>query len=118
MGHILTWLVQVPQGNGRFLLQTAAEAAYSRLRGVDCQIKPKNGLNAVFWIEQMSDEEGEPIPHLESMTGPFDYSGEIDYSDDSDLTDYALSDRGKAILGQQLVWIECTEYCPYDTSDH
>lgn len=92
MGHILTWLVSGLKADGTFPLKTCAEQAYSRLRGYECLIKPRPEVNPKFWIEEQTDENGTPVPYVESMSGMFGYDGTVDYSDFEDLTDYCLHD--------------------------
>jgi len=89
MGHILTWLVQDYSVNGGFYMKEHTEQAYSRLRGVQCVIRPKTKLGPKFWIEELKDD-GDSIPHIERESGMWGYDGQIDYSDFSNLKDYVL----------------------------
>jgi len=93
MGHILTWLVRDLKENGSFTLKTCAEWAFSRIRGVQCAIEPKPNLNPKFWIkEQLNDDTGKAIAHIERLSGMYGYGGEVDYSNVEDATDYRLPD--------------------------
>lgn len=92
MGHILTWLVRGLEEDGSFPLKACAEQAYSRLRGVECTITPRANANPAFWIEERTDEEGNPVRHVESLSGAYGYGGSVDYSNFDDLTDYRLFD--------------------------
>lgn len=92
MGHILTWLVRDLKEDGSFTLKSCAELAYSRLRGFKCEIVPKANLNPKFWIEDIRDGDGNLVPHVESLSGMYGYGGEVDYSQQDDLTEYHLLD--------------------------
>lgn len=88
IGHILTWLVRDLKEDGTFTLKACAEQAYSRIRGVCYNIKPKAKSNPKFWIEEEVDgETGEKLPHKEKLHGMFGYDGEVDYSNFDDLTE-------------------------------
>ncbi len=92
MGHILTWLIKDLKKDGSFTLKSCAEQAYSRLRGFKCKIIPKSNLNPKFWIEEIKDNNGNLIPHIESLSGMYGYDGKVDYSNYDDLTEYNLLD--------------------------
>lgn len=89
MGHILTWLVQNSTKDGDFFMRGYAEQAYSRLRGVKCAIQPKAGYNPYFWIEELK-QNGEKVTHVEYESGMYGYGGQLDYSDFTNLKEYAL----------------------------
>lgn len=93
MGHILTWLVQDINSDGKFFMKEYAEQSYSRLRGVKCIIKPKPNSNPCFWIEEL-EKNGEKITHIEYESGMYGYGGESDYSDLSNLKEYVLHGVG------------------------
>ncbi|MBY6094669.1 hypothetical protein [Ferrimonas balearica] len=93
LGHILTWLVSDIDSSGKFFMKDHAEQAYSRLRGVKCVVKPKNKSNPKFWIDELKDND-KTIPHIESQSGMFGYSGYLDYSEFSNLKEYALHGIG------------------------
>ena len=93
MGHILTWLVRNLADDGSFTLKACAEQAYSRIRGIECEIRPQANANPKFWIHER--EEGDPpskVPHVETLCGMYGYDGQVDYSDFEDETEYTLMD--------------------------
>lgn len=89
MGHIMTWLVRDIDKSGNFYMKEYVEQSYSRLRGVQCTIIPRQNRNPRFWIEEIKDN-GKPIPHIEHESGMYGYDGELDYSDFSNLKQYVL----------------------------
>lgn len=93
LGHILTWCIQDINKDGKFFLKSAAEQTYSRIRGIECSIKPISNYSPAFWINQVKDEKGEYKPHIETLLGAHGYGGSIDYSDYSCLQEYKLSDH-------------------------
>ncbi|TSA23884.1 hypothetical protein D4R71_07910 [bacterium] len=89
MGHILTWTISDIDENGSFFLKHCAENAYSRIRGVKCEIIPKSNLHPKYWITELT-KNGEKIKHVETLSGMYGYSGSLDYSDFSNLQEYVL----------------------------
>jgi hypothetical protein len=94
MGHILTWLVHDLKEDGSFTLKACAEQAYSRIRGVQCEIHTEANAHQKLLIRIQEREEGNPpkkVRHVETLSGMHGY-GEIDYSDFDDETEYTLLD--------------------------
>lgn len=89
MGHIMTWLVHDIDKSGNFYMKEYMEQSYSRLRGVQCTIRPKAKYNPRFWIEEVKDDD-KPVPHIEHESGMYGYDGSLDYSDFSNLKQYVL----------------------------
>lgn len=89
MGHIMTWLVHDIDKSGNFYMKEYMEQSYSRLRGVQCIIRPKGKCNPRFWIEEIKEND-KPVPHIEHESGMYGYGGSLDYSDFSNLKQYVL----------------------------
>lgn len=89
MGHIMTWLVDGIDKDGKFYMKEYMEQSYSRLRGVQCKIRPKAQLNPRFWIEEVKKDD-KTVPHIEYESGMYGYDGSLDYSDFSNLKEYVL----------------------------
>jgi hypothetical protein len=97
IGHILTWLVDE---NGKLLMQNYTEQAISRLRGYKCAIEPRQDRNPIFWIQPI-EKDGKRIPHIEQESGMYGYSGQLDYSDFSNLKEYVM--YGYGVSGQSMI---------------
>lgn len=89
MGHIMTWLVHDIDKDGNFYMKEYMEQSYSRLRGVQCTIRPKAKYNPRFWIEEVKNDD-KTVPHIEYESGMHGYDGSLDYSDFSNLKQYVL----------------------------
>ena len=95
MAHIVTWLIQHDNSiSDRFYMQDFVEQAYSRLRGIACEVTPQGKFSYALWVKERKDANGNRITHIEREVGMYGYGGQLDYSDFSNLKEYSLNGTG------------------------
>lgn len=91
MSFILSWLFEKSEDIENFECKNIAEAAYSRLRGFECEIIYDDKYKYYSqWINFKTNDLGEKIPYVESESGMYGYGAIIDYSDYTELQEYNL----------------------------